>query len=39
VLGPVIVTTTAALIDIWWRRTARGHAADAELPARTRAAS
>jgi predicted PurR-regulated permease PerM len=29
VLGPVIVTTTAALIDVWWRRTARGHAADA----------
>jgi predicted PurR-regulated permease PerM len=41
VLGPVIVTITAALIDIWWRRTARGHAADAqpEQPARTRAAS
>jgi predicted PurR-regulated permease PerM len=30
VLGPVIVTTSAALIDIWWRRTARGHAADAQ---------
>jgi predicted PurR-regulated permease PerM len=29
VLGPVIVTTTAALIDVWWRRTVRGHAADA----------
>jgi predicted PurR-regulated permease PerM len=41
VLGPVIVTTTAALIDIWWRRTARGHAADAhpEPTSRTRAAS
>jgi predicted PurR-regulated permease PerM len=31
VLGPVIVTTTAALIDVWWRRTARGHAADANV--------
>jgi predicted PurR-regulated permease PerM len=41
VLGPVIVTTTAALINIWWRRTARGNAADAqtEQPARARAAS
>jgi predicted PurR-regulated permease PerM len=29
VLGPMIVATTAALIDIWWSRTARGHAADA----------
>jgi predicted PurR-regulated permease PerM len=28
VLGPVIVTTTAGLIDIWWKRTRRGQAAD-----------
>lgn len=32
VLGPVIVSTTAALIDIWWRRTAAGQAADATAP-------
>jgi len=28
VLGPVIVSTTAALIDIWWQRTSAGQAAD-----------
>ena len=28
VLGPVIVTMTGALLNIWWRRTTAGHAAD-----------
>ncbi|MBW3597213.1 MAG: AI-2E family transporter [Planctomycetes bacterium] len=28
VLGPVIVTMTGALLNIWWRRTSAGRAAD-----------
>lgn len=29
VLGPVIVSATAAILSIWWRRTSAGQAADA----------
>jgi len=28
VLGPMIVAVTTALLDVWWRRTLNGHAAE-----------
>jgi hypothetical protein len=31
ILGPLILAITIALLDIWWLRTTKGHAADDEV--------